>query len=291
MTPQTVPGRYSRNPQPFKRSCLSAKLFDSAQLLHFGTSANKYYRGIGVALGITAKMSIRTIPFVVGVVVMSTGAVSAQNRTPLAHHWTQNLYAKVGASYLFQQDTTLTETIVAVGSQSGTAAFNPGFRGDLTLGYNFNQHWAAEFDTGVLWSSIDKFNGISLDSLPYAARWSLDTYTVPFLANVIYKLPLKGPWSAYVEAGAGGAANILTYTANTYDPGDCKFGFAYQAEAGLQYALTKNFSIGINYKFLGTANPAWQFNVAVAGNPPAVYRFKENGFYTHSIGINLTWTF
>jgi len=52
-------------------------------------------------------------------------------------------------------------------------------------------------------------------------------------------------------------------------------------------------SFGIGYKFLGTTDPTWKFTIVDPGGilPPTQYSFTEKGFYTHSIGINLTWTF
>jgi opacity protein-like surface antigen len=93
-----------------------------------------------------------------------------------------------------------------------------------------------------------------------------------------------------VGLGVGGAASILSYNNSGYNLSDCSFTFAYQAEAGLKYALTKNASINIGYEFLGMTDPSWQFNQTI-GVTTTDYQFKEKGFYTHSLSVSFTWNF
>lgn len=234
-------------------------------------------------------MVVRSITTAVAGLALTTVAGQAQNWTQGSETWTKDFYATIGAAYSFQQDTTLTETGIPIPA-SGTATFNPGFRGDVTLGYNINKSWAAECDAGVIWNSMDTFLGQSMDS----SGQTFDTYTIPILGKVVYRLPFKGRWSAFVGAGGGGAASILHYTSSVYDPGDYTFVFAYQAEAGLSYALSKNASLGLAYQFFGTTDPSWQFTVNYVGPlnlPPTQIGFKESGFYTHSITLTFSWRF
>ena len=107
------------------------------------------------------------------------------------------------------------------------------------------------------------------------------------LANITYKVPLKGSLSPYVGVGVGGAAAIASFNTGGLVPTvarDYSFVFAYQAGVGLKYALTKNASIDIAYKFFGTTNPNWNFNKIPD-------RVKEGGFYTHSFSVGFTWSF
>jgi opacity protein-like surface antigen len=226
-------------------------------------------------------MSVRSFSIAIAVPVISTAVASAQD-------WTQNLYVDVDAGYMYQQNTTLDFSAVnssSSTSSSGNIAFESGMRADVAAGYHFNRSWAVEFDTGVLWSSSDYS--------PLAAN--LDTYTVPALANIIYNIPLKGRWSSYIGVGGGGAASIFSYKYNPtgLTAGDYNFVFGYQAEFGLQYALTKKASVGITYKFFGATDPSWQFTEGTSTSiPPATtYHFKEEGFYTHSIVLSFTWNF
>jgi opacity protein-like surface antigen len=268
------------------------------------------------------EMNIRSITIVIAVFVMSAVAGSAQSWTKGSQgstvwtlpgsppqttqtagpqdqagdspfFWTRNLYAHIDGGLSYQQDATLEETISSATPPaiftSGTVTFKPGIRGNITLGYNINRSWAAEFDTGVLWNSINSFDGTSLSSVGA----SFDTYTIPLLANIVYRIPIKGPWAAYLGAGAGGAASILsysqTYLGTRYSWGGSSFVFGYQAKAGLQYNLSRNASVDIAYEFFGTTDPSWSSTQNFG--TPADYQFKEKSFYTHSLVIGFTWTF
>jgi opacity protein-like surface antigen len=230
-----------------------------------------------------------------------------QNRTPPAQNWTQtpppqyqtqdsadwtqSLYSRVDFGGVFQQSTTLDKTTSSgVGPSifsSGTTTFNFGFRGDVALGYNINKSLAAEFDTGLLWNSADKIGVTTLGS----ANQSFVTYTIPILVNIIYKIPMKGPWSSYVGLGVGGAATILVYNNSIgSDMVDNNFVFAYQAEAGLSYKLSENASVGVAYDFLGTTDPSWNLSQPI-GLTSTFFHIKEKGFYTHSISLSFTWDF
>jgi opacity protein-like surface antigen len=210
-----------------------------------------------------------------------------------AQGWLHNFYADIGASYLFQQDSTVGESsyngMASTSLGDATLKFGSGFRGDLGIGYHINKLWSVEFNTGTLWNTSD-FVTISGGN-NYNVHGN--NYTIPLLANVVYKIPFKNRLSAYIGAGAGGAAFICSETSSLFDPSDDTFVFAYQAEAGLKYSFTKNMSLDIGYKFLGTTDPTWKFTAP--GSPPfipsATYSFTEKGFYTHAIGINFTWTF
>jgi opacity protein-like surface antigen len=105
------------------------------------------------------------------------------------------------------------------------------------------------------------------------------------LANVIYKVPTKTAWAPYFGVGVGGVVGTLDLKTSEADFSDTDFTFAYQAEAGLDYALTKNASIGIAYKFLGTLNQHW----LLGGNPSN--HLTLDGVYIHSVVARFTWSF
>lgn len=234
------------------------------------------------------KMNIRSITIAVATLVMSAVPGFAQDWTLLGSmnwDWSEDLYAHVDAGYLYQQDTTLNESVGSLPTATANASFSPGIRGDIALGYNINKSWAVEFDTGVLWNSMDKVNGVSLSSVDT----SFDTYTVPLLVNINYKVPLKGPWFPYAGVGVGGAVSILSYSQAGYSWENSDFVFGYQAKAGLQYRLTQNASLDIAYEFFGTTDPNW--NSVQNIGAPTDYDFKEHGFYTHSIVVSFTWRF
>lgn len=237
-------------------------------------------------------MNFRSITFVVAVLVVSATTGPAQDWTRSSRNWTQHLYTEIDLGGVYQQQNT---TLYQSTANPLTATFNLGIRGNVVLGYDISKSFAVEFDTGVLWNSMDKAGGTSLDS----SGKSFDTYTVPFMASVIYKVPVKGSWYPYVGVGVGGAASIAAinlgtvggFVSPTYT--DYKFVFAYQAEAGVEYKFTKNFSADVAYQFLGTTDPTWTFTVTDPNGilPPTEYTYTEKGFYTHSFVFSLTWHF
>ena len=234
-------------------------------------------------------MNFRSINIAATILVVSTLAGHAQGWTQSSHNWTRHLYTTIDLGGVYQQeDTTLFQS--SPFPTSGTASFNLGVRGNIVLGYNINKLWAVEFQTGALWNSMDKVNGISLDQ-PYPLNVSFDTYTVPLLANVVFKMPLKNSLVPYIGLGVGGAASILSYSQANTSMVDCDFTFAYQAEVGLKYMISKKASLGISYEFLGTTDPNWHSILSIAGQPPMDYQFKEKGFYTHSLVLSFSWIF
>ena len=168
---------------------------------------------------------------------------------------------------------------------NGQLDFNTGFRGDIIFGYNFCNKFSAELETGVIDNSINSIAGNSLSSFGASA----DIYEIPILVNAIYRLPLKGGWTPYVGVGVGGAATYLTSqnvplfgfgSHTSYSSTD--FTFAYQAAAGLKYAVSENIELGIAYKFIGTTDHNWSDNSV---------NFKTDGTLTHAVLASFTWKF
>ena len=168
---------------------------------------------------------------------------------------------------------------------NGMVNFDTGVRGDVTFGYNFCEHFAAELETGVIANSINSIAGNTLSSFGASA----DIYEIPVLVNAIYKLPLKGGWTHFVGIGVGGTATYLTAqnvplfgfgSNSSYNSTD--FTFAYQAEAGFKYAISENIDLGFAYKFTGTPDHNWSDNGVT---------FKTDGTMAHAVLATFTWKF
>jgi len=168
---------------------------------------------------------------------------------------------------------------------NGTVNFDTGVRGDVTFGYNFCENFAAELETGVIANSISSIAGNTLSSFGASAS----IYEIPILVNGIYKLPLNGGWTPYIGVGVGGAATYLSAenvplfgfaSHSSYSSTD--FTFAYQAEVGVKYAVSKNIDLGIGYKFTGTTDHGWSDNGVT---------FNTDGTLTHAVLATFTWKF
>lgn len=156
------------------------------------------------------------------------------------------------------------------------ARFNPGIRGDLSVGYNFSQHFAAELQAAAIWNSVGDLNG-----QPVANIGSTDDiYQFPVLANLIYKTPVKKGFSGYLGVGAGGVATIFDATGYHARESDSDFTFAYQGMAGVKYQVAPNVDVGIGYKFLGSLDHHW----TIQGRD-----ISSTSLYTHSITATFTF--
>jgi opacity protein-like surface antigen len=216
------------------------------------------------------KTTIRLITVTGAAFIMSVSSASASD-------WSDNLYLGADAGGAFQQNAVMTQSTL---SGRRTTTFNPGIRGDITVGYNLDKSWAVELESGIICNSIDKIGVVSLSSIDQ----SFDTYSVPILANVVYKVPTGNAWTPYFGVGVGGLADSVDFRSGTTHYYDSTFTFAYQAKAGVDYALTKNISVGIAYKFLGTPNQ--RFYLSGIND-----HLKLDGIYTHAVVASFTWNF
>ena len=203
------------------------------------------------------------------------GLVFTVSTSLRAQDWPHHIYYTFDAGGVWQQDATLRQS-----SGSSTATFNPGARADFIAGYNFTPAWAAEIEVGFIWSSMDKVGGTSLSSINQSAN----IFTVPVLANLIYKLPTMRSFTPYLGMGAGATVNTLDFESSGKNYNDNCLAPAIQAQAGVKYAFNQHVSVGLAYKFLGTLNQ--RYYLSGLGN-----RITVDGEYIHGVTGSFTWTF
>jgi opacity protein-like surface antigen len=209
----------------------------------------------------------KNVYFVVASVLLSSAAIAR------SQDWSQNLYVTGDTGLALQQRADFRQTAVP----AVPVTFKPGVRADVGIGYNISDSFAAEFDAGFMWNSVDKINGVPLDSFGE----SIDLYSVPIFVNAIYTPPVKWDWTPYLGIGAGGTIGIFEGGAGG---NDTDIEPSLQAEAGLKCLLTPNASFGIAYKFLATLDQHYYAN-----------NFNDHvtfsGVYIHGIFVNLTVNF
>lgn len=196
-----------------------------------------------------------------------------------AADWDQNLYFGVDTGAVFQQDADFAQA----GAPTYNATFKTGVRGDFKVGYNLCESAAVELESGVQWDSIDTLSGFSLS----ANDEPIDLYSVPIMANFVYKLVNQSAWTPYVGVGIGANVGVFDGRIGPSTYRDTSVTFAYQAEAGVKYALAKNASLGVAYKFMGTADQ--KYNIDFGGG--AIDHITIGGVYIHGIFANFTWSF
>ena len=166
------------------------------------------------------KTTIRLIIVTGAAFIMSAMGANASD-------WSDNLYLGADVGGAFQQNAIMTQSLDP--HWRPATKFNPGICGDITVGYNLDKSWAVELESGIICNSVDKIGARSLSSIDE----SIDTYSVPILANVIYKVPTGNAWTPYFGVGAGGLADSGDFRVGTTHYYDSTFTFAYQAKAGV----------------------------------------------------------
>ena len=133
---------------------------------------------------------------------------------------------------------------------------DPGLRLGLHFGYGLTDWLAAEIETGMSANRIDNITA--------ATQADGSLLQVPLLLNLKLHLPEQSRVSPYVGAGFGVASTVLIGdditimhpTTNPPGTGTTTFEgtasdavFAYQAFAGLSFAVDEYFSVGAEYRF------------------------------------------
>ncbi len=190
-------------------------------------------------------------------------------------------YVDAGLGAAFQQDAGIRNSPFG---NSGNVQFDAGPRGDLHFGYYLTRSFAAEFQTGVIWNTISNFQTPNGDNKPATLGYSADLYEVPFLANLVYR-PLHGAIQPYIGVGCGGAAgDFVASNVPLFEPhfNAVDFTFAYQAELGINFAVSRSMKLGVAYELLGTTDHNWSDNG---------YSLKIDGTLTHAVVASFIWEF
>lgn len=162
---------------------------------------------------------------------------------------------------------------------------DPGVRVDFVGGYQLADWVSIEGETGIMANTIDSITGASLSG--YA---SVDN--VPMLVNLRLQLPgNKSPIQPYIGGGVGGSISIINFQDDIDFNGVFGHGsdacavFAYQAFAGLRYAINDNMGIGVAYHYFVTDGSDWNFNSDVSGH------IKFSGMRNHGISVAFDYRF
>jgi opacity protein-like surface antigen len=199
-----------------------------------------------------------------------------------AADWKNNLYFAFDTGGIFQQNADFSEN----GHATYSAAYDAGVRTDLAIGYRLNETLALEVEPGFAWNSLDTLNGANLGRFGE----TIDIYSVPILVNLVYTFQPHGNWTPYAGVGIGANIGIFDGSLPSGDYTATDVEFAFQAEAGVRYAVSDHASFGIAYKFLGTTTQNYSISGTV-NNHVSTDNIQFDGIYIHGIFANFTWTF
>lgn len=190
----------------------------------------------------------------------------------------QGWYVAGGAGGHFLNDITTTSSNIFGDSLTTRSDFDAGFGGSGALGYAWDSHGNAgggaifRIEGEVLYRTSD-LNDLAILAItqtflgPIITVGTLDgtgdVSTLGLMVNGWYEFSTGMPWRPYIGGGAG-MANI-----SLNDVGFDFFGlditlvddddwvFAYQFGAGLNYEITPQVVVGVEYRYFATADPTF----------------------------------
>jgi opacity protein-like surface antigen len=203
---------------------------------------------------------------------------------PYYYYTESPFYIKADVGGTWTEDTDL-EEFFGVNTAGVRVRFDPGYRLGLRLGMLVTDWFAAEAETGVMGSEIDSLTAPS----SVDARLS----NIPFMLNARFQPPNRTRLTPYVGGGLGVSGAIL-------DVGHMDLGFAhlhgtqsdavfaYQAFAGVRYALNDRMGLSAEYRYFGTTEPEWRADVVFGGFND---RVRFGGIQTQAFSLAFDYRF
>lgn len=136
----------------------------------------------------------------------------------------------------------LTDSDISGWSERGTLEFDPGFATGFAGGYNFGM-FRVEGEMEYQYNNIDKVRG--------GGYSDGDVTALSSLANGYFDFVNKTPFTPFITAGIG----VARIEANDIAGDGDDMVFAYQVGFGVAYAINKNMSIDLKYRYFATEDP------------------------------------
>ncbi len=192
------------------------------------------------------KTNVKILFSVCGVVL--TWALGASAQT--------GLYVKADVGGNVTEDVELREFLgpVAPGTK---LQLDPGFRAGLSVGYQLTDFFAPEAELGYFGNRVNFINGAD----EVHDSWF---YNVPFFVNAKFQLPRMGRCPVTLYAGAGVGFSETVFDIGHIDlngihvsGSDSAAVFAWQAFAGLRFAINDHMSVCVEYHYFYADPASW----------------------------------
>lgn len=174
--------------------------------------------------------------------VASAGAAQAEIVTPTG--W----YLSIAAGANWIQDGKFDYTTSGVLTSHNNAEWDTGWAAAAAVGYDFGDHWRAEFEVAYRHNGAKNICNTTDDC---TAAWSV--WELSQMVNVLYDFRLGGNWSAAVGAGIGG--NLVTLKPKFGGPDGDDYVFAGQLMAQLAYQFSDRWQVYADYHFMMMEDP------------------------------------
>lgn len=172
-----------------------------------------------------------------------------------------------------------TDSTVDDGTNTNKVEMDLGFAGILSAGWQFDNGVRLQGEFAGRFNNVNDITGTGA-----SAPIDGDVNVYSLMADFIYGIPTGTKFTPYVGAGAGLARvdvnSLGTVLTSTIDDNDTVF--AYQAIAGVEYAISPNLFAGLDYRYFRTRDV--ELTTAAATNVNADY---EN----HTVTLGLRYLF
>ncbi|HEX5219168.1 MAG TPA: porin family protein [Verrucomicrobiae bacterium] len=182
-------------------------------------------------------------------------------------------------------DTEIEEWFGSTLAPNSELSFDPGFRLGVRGGYGVTDWFDAEVETGFMVNNIDSATG--------AAETDASLTQFPLLINARFHCPAFHGVSPYFGGGLGMSttylwADDLVINSIELDGTTAGFAFAYQAFAGLRFAINEHMSLSLEYHYFATTGTEMDVDLAV-GTFSDEMEIGDTASHTATIGFYYTF--
>jgi len=195
-------------------------------------------------------------------------------------------YVEADAGAVVTTDTEVKEFFGTPLAPNSELTFDPGFRLGVRGGYGVTDWFDAEVETGIMANNIKSATG--------ATETDGSLANIPFLINARFHCPALYRVSPYFGGGLGGSTTILSgndlvINGTGLDGSAAGIVFAYQAFAGLRFAINERMGLSLEYHYFATTDSTMRVDVTGVG--VSSDEVKLGGTSSHTATIAFDYRF
>lgn len=189
-------------------------------------------------------------------------------------------YASLEGGASWVQDVNSVHTRNAgLSTWHNTSSFDTGWAVLATVGYEWTQ-WRFEGEVGYRRNKMDRIASTGGSVTTDVG----DFNELTLMANMLYDIPLGSRFSASVGGGVGLDRSRFRWAGFGVPGGidETDWNFAWQAIAGLNYAIDSSWDLFVDYRYLNVSGPTY----TIPNN-----RFDFEDLDKHAVTAGLRWRF
>jgi opacity protein-like surface antigen len=191
----------------------------------------------------------------------------------------QGAYVSIYGGPSFFPDSKITDPAIP-SSADLEASLDTGFQIGGAVGYHFNRNFRGELEGYYRRNALDSISasgtafGIALSN---TAAVDGHASNAGVMGNVYWDFANSTKFTPYVGGGIGLSKVDVEISSGGASASDNDTVFAYQAMAGVKYALTSQIAVNVGYRYFATTDP--KFGTTEVENQ------------SHNVDIGLTYNF